>query len=79
MGGARADFLWNDLLHRQLELIGSNASAGAWPEAVRLAGAEALPIGRLVTHVLPAERFAEAFRLVRSREADAIKVVLTWC
>ena len=34
---ARASFPWNRILLGELELIGSNASAGAWPEAVRLA------------------------------------------
>jgi threonine dehydrogenase-like Zn-dependent dehydrogenase len=84
--GARADFAWNDLLHREIELIGSNASAGAWPEAVRLAIAcpafpgteDSLPLARLVTHRLPAERFAEGIELMRSRRGDVIKVVLEW-
>jgi L-iditol 2-dehydrogenase len=92
---ARADFAWNHLLHRELELIGSNASAGAWPEAVRLAtegspstglwrersgerSGQALPLARLVTHRLSAERFAEGIELTRSRRGDVIKVVLEW-
>ena len=77
-GSGRADFPWNHLLHRELELIGSNASAGAWPEAVRLATAARLPLERLVTQRLPAARFAEGVELVRSRRPDVIKVVLEW-
>ena len=50
----RASFAWNELLHRQIELIGSNASAGAWPDAVRLVAGGILPLDRLVTHRFPA-------------------------
>jgi threonine dehydrogenase-like Zn-dependent dehydrogenase len=74
----RADFRWNHLLLREIELIGSNASAGAWPEAVRLAVSGELPLARLVTHRLPAERFAEGIELTRSHTGDAVKIVLEW-
>ena len=78
----RADFPWNMLLHRQLRLIGSNASAGAWDEAVRLAagadGRPPLPLDVLVTHRVPAERFADGLALVRDRGSGALKVVLEW-
>jgi threonine dehydrogenase-like Zn-dependent dehydrogenase len=77
-GEARADFPWNLLLHRELQLIGSNASAGAWPEAVRLATDQGFPLSRLVSARLPAERFAEGIDLVRSRTSDVVKVVLEW-
>jgi threonine dehydrogenase-like Zn-dependent dehydrogenase len=74
---ARAGFPWNRLLHRELELIGSNASAGAWPEAVKLVVRREIPLERLVTHRLPARRFSEAMELARSCR-EAIKVVLCW-
>jgi threonine dehydrogenase-like Zn-dependent dehydrogenase len=74
---ARAGFPWNRILHRELELIGSNASAGAWDEAVRLAVTGGLPLRCLATHVLPAERFAEGVEIVRT-DREAIKVVLQW-
>ena len=77
-GDARAGFPWNDVLHQELELVGSCASAGAWPEAVRLAEEGALPLARLATHVLPADRFAEGMALARSHRVDVVKVVLTW-
>jgi len=77
-GKARAAFRWNTILLQELELIGSNASAGAWREAVRLASTGELPLGRLVTHRLPADRFAEAMELVRNRSAGVVKAVLEW-
>jgi threonine dehydrogenase-like Zn-dependent dehydrogenase len=77
-GPDKAGFPWNHLLHRELELIGSNASAGAWPEAVRLATAGALPLERLISHKFPASRFQEGIELVRSRSAEVIKVLLEW-
>ena len=75
---ARASFLWNHLLHRELEVIGSNASAGGWPEAVHLAVSGDLPLARLITHRLPATRFAEGIAWTRDRRAVVIKVVLEW-
>jgi len=77
-GASRANFRWNRLLHGEIELIGSNASAGAWPEAVRLAVSGELPLARLITHRLPAARFAEGIQLARSRAQDVVKIVLEW-
>ena len=76
-GPSRADFPWNRLLHRELELIGSNASAGAWPEAVRLAAGRTVPLEPLVSRRLPAASFAEAIELARTAR-DVIKVVMEW-
>jgi len=77
-GSARADFPWSLVLLRQLELIGSNASAGAWGEAVQLAVTGQVPLSDLATHRYPAERFMEAMALVRGRRQDVVKVVLEW-
>jgi L-iditol 2-dehydrogenase len=77
-GLARASFAWNHLLHREIEVIGSNASAGAWGEAVRLAVSGDLNLKRLVSHRFPAERFAEAIETSRRRESNAMKVVMEW-
>jgi 2-desacetyl-2-hydroxyethyl bacteriochlorophyllide A dehydrogenase len=77
-GGDRADFLWNDLLHQEFELIGSNASAGAWSEAVRLAVTGRLPMDRLVTHRFPIERFEEGFELAANQKNACVKVLLEW-
>jgi threonine dehydrogenase-like Zn-dependent dehydrogenase len=76
-GASRASFPWNQVLHRELELIGSNASAGAWPEAVRLAVTGTLPLERLVSRRLPAAAFAEALEMTRSSR-DVVKVVMRW-
>lgn len=76
-GHAHASFPWNQVLHRELELIGSNASAGAWPEAVRLATTGGLPLERLITHRFPAADYVAAMDEVR-RAQSAVKVVLNW-
>ncbi len=76
-GPGRADFPWNRILHNELEIIGSNASAGAWPEAVRLATTHALPLDLLVSQCLPAASYAQALDLAR-RSRDIVKIVLTW-
>jgi len=77
-GAGRASFEWNALLHRELRLIGSNASAGAWDEAVSAATSGRLPLRTLVTHVLPASGFQEGIDLMRDRRPDVMKVVMTW-
>jgi len=77
-GSARADFPWGRLLLQQIELIGSNASAGAWQKAVQLAVAGQVLLPDLVTHRYPVERFGEAMALVRSRRQDVAKVILEW-
>jgi threonine dehydrogenase-like Zn-dependent dehydrogenase len=75
-GPACASFPWNTVLHRQAAIVGSNASAGAWPEALRLA--PRLPLARLVTHRFPAARYAEGMALVKARDPSVIKIVLGW-
>jgi threonine dehydrogenase-like Zn-dependent dehydrogenase len=77
-GAERANFRWNQLLHREMALIGSNASAGAWPEAVWLAVKDRLPLDALVTHRLPAERFQEGFALMHDRHSTVVKIVMEW-
>jgi threonine dehydrogenase-like Zn-dependent dehydrogenase len=77
-GESAASFRWNTLLLKELEIIGSNASADAWPEALRIACDPSFGLGRLVTHRLPATIFADGIALVRSREEGVVKVVLDW-
>jgi 2-desacetyl-2-hydroxyethyl bacteriochlorophyllide A dehydrogenase len=77
-GPAMANFAWNDLLHREIELIGSNASAGAWEEAVRLAVSGELPLERIATHRFPIRHYAEAFSLACDGNAAAVRVLLDW-
>jgi 2-desacetyl-2-hydroxyethyl bacteriochlorophyllide A dehydrogenase len=77
-GDARADFPWNHILHQEIELVGSCASAGAWPEAAALAVVGHIPLARLITHRYPAEQFERAVSLARSHRDDVVKVVLEW-
>lgn len=77
-GDARSDFLWNDILLKEMELIGSNASAGGWAEAARLAVEHREELEQVVTHILPATEFSEGVRLMSDRKSGAIKVVLEW-
>lgn len=72
-----ANFPWNRILHRELELIGSNASAGAWDEAVRLAVEDQLPLHSLVTTRLPVEQYTRALTLARTAR-DQVKIVMEW-
>jgi threonine dehydrogenase-like Zn-dependent dehydrogenase len=76
-GAGCAKFRWNTLLHRELTLVGSNASAGAWPEAVHLATVEGFPLGLLVSDRLPVEAFDQGIERARTSR-DALKIVMEW-
>ena len=77
-GAALAGFTWNDLLHGEIELIGSNASSGMWKKAVDLALSGDLPLGRLATHRFSLDRFTEAFALAHDPNSPAVRVLLDW-
>ena len=77
-GEARASFAWNDLLHRELTIAGSNTGSGAWADAVRWAAERRAQLERLVTHRFKASQFEQALALARRRGAGAIKIVLQW-
>lgn len=74
----RASFLWNTILLREITLLGTNASAGAWPRAVELAIQGELPLDRLVTHHVDAADFASGMEMARSHKDEVLKVVLDW-
>ncbi|HDR15371.1 MAG TPA: hypothetical protein ENN79_07830 [Desulfobacteraceae bacterium] len=76
-GATRADFPWNNLLHNELKLIGSNAGTDAWDEAVSLAVSGKVPLKRLISASFPASHFAHALRTV-SESREAVKIVLDW-
>ncbi len=76
-GTSRAEFTWNELLLKEISIIGSNASAGAWPKAVEIAGAVGITLDRIITHRLPAERGMEGIEIARN-DPGAIKVILEW-
>ncbi len=77
-GLSHAAFLWNLILIKEITLLGTNASAGAWSEAVRLAVNGEVHLSRLVTHRVPATSFADGMAITRSRKGDVIKVVMDW-
>jgi threonine dehydrogenase-like Zn-dependent dehydrogenase len=77
-GHSRADFQWNEILHREITLLGSNASAGAWPRAVRLATTGQVRLDKLITHRLAAQQFQHGIDLTRGRRGDVVKVILEW-
>jgi (R,R)-butanediol dehydrogenase/meso-butanediol dehydrogenase/diacetyl reductase len=73
----RADFPWNRILHHELELIGSNASAGGWNRAVKLAISGSLPLGQLISWRVPASCGVEGIALAQ-RSRSMVKMVLEW-
>jgi threonine dehydrogenase-like Zn-dependent dehydrogenase len=76
--GDRASFSWNDLLHNELALIGSNASAGAWPEALQVATTNKLPLDRLVTHSFSIHQHNEGIQMGSAQRNACLKILLDW-
>lgn len=62
------------LVRKELRLVGSNASQGAWDEAVRLASTRTVDLDVISKVVVPIDRWTEA--LEAAREHSAIRVVL---
>ncbi|HEY3290647.1 MAG TPA: zinc-binding dehydrogenase [Anaerolineae bacterium] len=77
-GLSRADFLWNTILLREITLLGTNASGGAWPRAVEFAIQGEIPLDRLISHHVPAADFAVGVELSRHHKDETLKVVLDW-
>jgi threonine dehydrogenase-like Zn-dependent dehydrogenase len=77
-GMGKARFEWNHLLHNELELIGSNASAGGWKDAVDFLLEHRRKLEKIITHTIPAPQFNVGLELASTKSNQAIKVVLTW-
>jgi threonine dehydrogenase-like Zn-dependent dehydrogenase len=77
-GAGKANFAWNDLLHKELVLTGSNTGAGYWQAAVDFLQAHHNALETLLTHTVPAVRFQEGLDIARHQTDQAIKVVLAW-
>ena len=65
------------ILLKEIELIGSNASGDAWPDAVALVTHQKPSLRRLITHRFPAMAYADGIRMAREGQ-EAVKVVLEW-
>lgn len=89
-GGGASLALGEEFHHNRIELVGSQVS-GVNPRldhrwdvtrlertVMSLAAEGRIDVEALVSHVLPAERAAEAFRLLDERSEDAVQVVLAF-
>ncbi len=73
----RSEVILQEFLHKEFELIGSNASAGAWPEAVKIAAEGGLPLRKIISGVYRAEDFEEAMKTAR-HSRSSLKILLKW-
>ena len=64
------------VVSRQIRLQGSCASAGEYPEAIRLIASGAISVHRLITAVSPLAEGASWFQRLHAREPNLMKVVL---
>jgi L-iditol 2-dehydrogenase len=62
---------------RQLRLQGSCASAGEYPEAIKLMASGQIQVKPLITTIAPLEEGPQWFRRLHGREPNLMKVVLT--
>lgn len=62
---------------RQIRLQGSCASAGEYPEAIRLIETGQIQVKPLITAVAPLEEGAQWFQRLHSREPNLMKIILT--
>jgi 2-desacetyl-2-hydroxyethyl bacteriochlorophyllide A dehydrogenase len=65
----------SDIMMRDLEVIGAVCPTGTWEAALDLLAAGRVDTEALITHMLPLERFDEAYRLSRGAPG-VVKVVL---
>jgi 2-desacetyl-2-hydroxyethyl bacteriochlorophyllide A dehydrogenase len=71
----RVEIRPSDIMMRDLEVIGAVCPTGTWEAAIELLATGRVDTDALITHVLPLERFDEAYRLARGGPG-VIKVVL---
>jgi 2-desacetyl-2-hydroxyethyl bacteriochlorophyllide A dehydrogenase len=66
------------IVHRNLMIIGSNASPGTWDTALRLAASGQVRLSPLISDAYPIEEWQTALDVARSHRSDAVKVVLSF-
>ena len=71
----RAEIRPSDIMMRDLEVIGAVCPTGTWATALELLATGRVDTEALITHVLPLDRFEEAYRLARGGPG-VIKVLL---
>lgn len=77
-GDGTISFDANAFHFRKLQLRASFSSpAIAFPAVLRLMRAGVIPVRRLISHILPLDRAADAFAICRERKDEAVKVVVT--
>jgi len=76
--GAWEEVTWRPgvLIGKEIRLLGSLASPGAWGPSLELLSSRRVRVAPLITHRFPLSRIAEAFRLVDGRERGLVKAVL---
>lgn len=73
----RSEIVLQEFLHKEFELMGSNASAGAWEEAVQIAIDGELPLEKIISEVFKADDFEEAMKTARTSRSS-VKTLLKW-
>jgi len=75
MGTETIEVPWNDLLYKEIDVVGCFSSPpSSWETALAAEPEEAPKLRRLVTAILPLEEWAEGFAMMRS--GGAVKVLI---
>jgi len=73
----RSEVILQEFLHKEFVLLGSNASAGAWEEAVKIAAEGKLPLRKIISGVYKATDFEKAMDDARNNRSS-LKILLKW-
>ncbi len=73
----KSQVILQEFLHKEFVLLGSNASADAWPEAVKIAAEGKLPLRKIISGVYKAEDFAKAMDDARNNRSS-LKILFKW-
>ena len=65
-----------DLIERELDYVGVNRYANAFPAAMQWIADGRILVEPLITHVFPLAEAADAFRFAADHPEDVIKVVV---
>jgi threonine dehydrogenase-like Zn-dependent dehydrogenase len=74
--GKAAPILSDELVLKEAAIYGRVSGMGAFEEALALLASGRLNVGGFLQHQFPLERYEEAFRVDRTREGGALKVLV---
>ena len=63
---------------KELTILGTRHQYQKFPESIQYLSEHRKQIDHLITHVIPIDKYEEAFSVLEEKEGNAGKVILTW-